>query len=161
MKINQILVTGLAGSLIASCCSFDSSQPLSTTPVAHQTVELVGFQPTNPQRTKLLAILGQFDKQVYRVQEYSDGKPVGDPIGTLEDIGCELEGKIAFWVNHGGGGKGDKTGASSFSGRVGMTCSTSCGGGGGHLQMQSFQAADAVAHLVLNYPYPTRKHHHK
>jgi hypothetical protein len=161
MKINRILATGLAGSLIASCCSYDSSQPISTTPVAHQTVELVGFQPNDVQRTKLLAILSHYDKQVYRIQEYSDGKPVGDPIGTLQDIGCELEGKIDFWVKHATGGKSATVAASSYAGVVGLSCSTSCPPGGGHLYMQSYQAADAVAHLVLGYPSPSTRHHHK
>ncbi len=161
MKINRILATGLAGSLIASCCTYDSSQPFTTTPVAHQTVELVGFQPTDAQRTKLLSILSHFDKQVYRIQEYSEGKPVGDPIGTLQDIGCELEGKINFWVNHATGGKSAKVAATAYAGVVGLSCSTSCPGGGSNLYRESYEAADAVAHQVLGYPVPGTRHHHK
>jgi hypothetical protein len=73
-----------------------------------------------------------------------------------------LQGKIDFWVKHATGGKAAKVAASSFAGRIGLTCSSSCSSGGGNLNMDSFQVADAVSHQVLHYPYPTPpKHHHK
>src|SRR4051794_34276259 len=134
MKAKHVLLILLVAALIVGCCV---SQPTAP-PASHilrESIELVGFNPTSrEQRRDLERILNKYNTPenagIFKVWRYDANGAQPLVRGTLEDIGCELEGMIKYVSDRQppGGKMTHTTGITDYAGRIGLTCSTSCGG---------------------------------
>jgi hypothetical protein len=157
MKTKHIFLILLVSVLIVGCCISKPIPPVSSdTALTRKTIELVGFVPKDEaQRQAFEGKLGEYNKthpEIFKVRRY--GVANAPEWGAMKDIGCDLEGMIKFWVDHDTHSKlPHTTGITDYAGRIGLTCSTSCGG-------QDPKISNKMVDDINNVIHPNGKKHH-
>ncbi len=157
MKTKHVLLALLVAILIVGCC-MPTPTPPSADVIHRESIELVGYTPqTREERARFEAILNEYqtkDPAIFKVSRFDGAFDPAKNWGRMEDVGCELLGMIAFWKDgsKNGGRMTHTTGITDYAGRIGMTCSTSCGGHGTN-------NADMVRRVNEVIGKSHRKHH--
>lgn len=161
MKAKHVLLLLLVAALIVGCCASQPTPPPGDR-IYRESIELIGFVPSSDaQRAAFENVLKKYNNSqtegIFKIWRYQEGnkKPTSE-WGNLQDIGCDLEGMIQYVVENGHprGKMTHTTGITDYAGRIGLTCSTSCGG---HDPRVSNAMVEEVNAVIGKH---SKKHHH-